>query len=103
MCTQPNLGLRRFNSTIAVMSSAEGPLGPGFRRSKEEKKEQVVFPIDQRLVEFEQRCRLDERAKFRDPAGAQEQRGQPDQKTIEDGQIRRAMSGAITDQELMLE
>jgi hypothetical protein len=28
-------------------------------------KEQAVFPIYQRLVELEQRCRLDERAKFR--------------------------------------
>ena len=26
---QPNRGLRRFNSTIAWMSSADGPLGPG--------------------------------------------------------------------------
>src|ERR1700680_2880307 len=31
-------------------------------------KEQAVFPIHQRLVELEQGCRLDERAKFRDAA-----------------------------------
>src|SRR6266849_4743165 len=36
MRTQPNLGLRRFISTMAAMSSAEGPLGPGVRRGEEE-------------------------------------------------------------------
>ena len=32
----PNLGLRRFISTMAAMSSAEGPLGPSVRRGEEE-------------------------------------------------------------------
>ena len=27
---QPKRGLRRFNSTIAWISSGDGPLGPGF-------------------------------------------------------------------------
>ena len=36
MRTQPNLGLRRFISTMAAMSSAEGPLEPGVRRGEEE-------------------------------------------------------------------
>jgi hypothetical protein len=36
--TPRNLGLRRFSSMIASMSSAEGPVGPGLRRRKEEEK-----------------------------------------------------------------
>src|SRR5258707_576716 len=39
MYTQPNLGLRRFISTIAAMSSGDGPLGPGLRgRPADEKR-----------------------------------------------------------------
>jgi hypothetical protein len=54
-------------------------------------------------VELEQRRRLNERAKLRNPARAHEQRGQPEHHAIERGQIRRTLSGAITDQDLMLE
>jgi hypothetical protein len=39
------------------------------------RKEQAVFSIDQGLVKLEQRRGLDEGAEFRDPAGAQKQRG----------------------------
>ena len=38
--------------------------GAGFAAVRRRGKEQVVFPIHQGLVEFEQRCRLDERAKL---------------------------------------
>ena len=54
-------------------------------------------------MELEQRCRLDERAKFRNPARAHEQRGQSEHEAIDLGEIRRTLSGAITDHELMLE
>ena len=40
---------------------------------------------------------------FVNPAGTHEQRGQPDKEAIERGQVRRALSGSITDQKLMLE
>ena len=46
---------------------------------------------------------LDERAELRNPARAHEQRGQSEHEAIEGGQIRRALSGAIADQQLMLE
>jgi len=55
------------------------------------------------LVELEQRCRLDERAKLRDPVRAHEQRDESEYEAIESGQIRRAPPGSITDQELMFE
>src|ERR1700726_2055662 len=38
MRTQPNLGLRRFDSTIAAISSVDGPFGPGFRLRDEKEK-----------------------------------------------------------------
>ena len=43
MRIQPKRGLRRFISTIAAMSSAEGPLGPGLRRCDEEEKSRRYF------------------------------------------------------------
>ena len=103
MRTQPNRGLRRFSSMIAAMSSAEGPLGAGFAATVVGGKEQTIFAIDQCLVELKQRCRLDERAKFWNPVGIHEQRGQRDQDAIERSQIRRSLSGSITDQKLMFE
>jgi hypothetical protein len=66
-------------------------------------KEQTIFVIDQRLVEFEQRCRLDERAELRNPVRAHEQRAQTEHEAIERGQIRRALPGSTTYQKLMLE
>ena len=66
-------------------------------------KEQAVFAIHQGLVELEQRCRLDERAKLRNPARAHEQRGQSEHQAIKGGEIRSAMAGAIADDQLMLQ
>ena len=66
-------------------------------------KEQAVLTIHQGLVELEQCCGLDERAKLRNPARAHEQRAQTEHPAIERGQIRRTLPGSITDQERMLE
>jgi hypothetical protein len=38
---------------MAAMSSLEGPFGPGFRFRREDREQQTVFSMDQRLVEFE--------------------------------------------------
>ena len=54
-------------------------------------------------MELQQRGRQDERANFRDPARAHEQRGQTEHDAIERREIRCAMSGAIADQDLMLD
>jgi hypothetical protein len=54
-------------------------------------------------VELEQGCRLDERAKLRNPARVHEQCGQSEHDAIDGGQIGSAASRAITDQDLMLE
>ncbi|MCK7501136.1 MAG: hypothetical protein MZW92_71695 [Comamonadaceae bacterium] len=103
MRTQPKRGLRRFISTMAAMSSAEGPLGPGFAAMRRGRKEQAVLALYQGLVELEQRGRLDERAQLRNPARIHEQRGQTEHDAIERGQIRCALSGSIADQKLMFE
>src|SRR5512139_2245584 len=42
MRTQPNFGLRTFISTIAAMSSGEGPFGPGLRR----------WPVDAKRIRY---------------------------------------------------
>jgi hypothetical protein len=44
-----------------------------------------------------------DRGDFRDSAAAHEEHGQSDHKSVEAGQIRRALSGTIDDHELMLE
>ena len=54
-------------------------------------------------MELEQRCRLDQRAKLRDPARAHEQCAQTEHQAIEGGEIRGAMAAAIADQKLMFE
>ena len=46
-------------------------------------KEPTILPIHQGLVELEQRCRLDERAKLREPVWTHEQRGQAEDDAIE--------------------
>lgn len=57
--------------------------------------------IHQGLVELEQRCRLDERAKLRNPARIHEQRGQSEHKAIERRQIRCSLPRPVADQKLM--
>jgi len=59
--------------------------GTGFAAMGRGGKEQAVLSIHQGLVELEQRCRLDERAKFRNPARVHEQRGQSEHEAIERG------------------
>ena len=63
----------------------------------------MILPIHQDLVELEQRCRLDERAKLRDPAWAHDQCAHTEHHAIEGGEIRSAMAAAIADQKLMFE
>jgi hypothetical protein len=54
-------------------------------------------------VKLEQCCRLDQRAKLRNPARIHEQRGQSKHEAIERGQIRCALPRSIADQKLMFE
>jgi hypothetical protein len=75
--------LRRFISTMAAMTLGGRTFGTGFAAMRGGGKEQAVFPIHQRLVELEQRCRLDESAESRNPARAYEQRGQPEHEAID--------------------
>src|SRR5437870_2391452 len=77
--------------------------GTGLTSTRRGRKKQAVFPIYQGFVELEQRCRPDERAKLRNPARAHEQRSQPEHYAIERGEIRRTLSGAITDEQLVLQ
>ena len=103
MRTQPNLGLRRFISTMAAMSSAEGPFGPGLRRCDEEEKSRRYFRSTKALWNLNNVAGLRIAPSFGNPARAHEQRGQPEHEAIERGQIRRTLSGAIADEQLMLE
>ena len=54
-------------------------------------------------MELEQCGWAEDRGDFFDTAATHEQRGQPEHKSVEAGQIRRALSGTIDDHELMLE
>jgi hypothetical protein len=88
---------------VARTALLSQPFGTGFAARRRGRKEQAVFLIHQRLVELEQCCQLDERAKLRNPARAHEQHGQSEYDAIERGQIRRPLPGSTTDQELMFE
>ena len=94
MRTQPNLGLRRFISTIAAMSSAEGPLGPGLRRRDEEEKSRRYFRSTKALWNLNSVAGLTSAPSFGNPAWAHEQRGQSEHEAIERGQIRRTSVGS---------
>ena len=59
--------------------------------------------IDQRFVELEQRCRLDQRAKLRNSTWAHEQCCESEHEAVERGQIWGALPGSGADQKLMLE
>jgi len=52
---QPNRGLRRFSSTIAWMSSGEGPFGPGLPLRG--RIQQSVLSLFEQAVKFQQRRR----------------------------------------------
>ena len=54
-------------------------------------------------MELEQCGRAEDRSDFRDTPAAYEQRGQSEHKSVEAGQIPRALSGTVNDHELMLE
>ena len=56
-------------------------------------KEPTILPIHQGLVELEQRCRPDERAKLRNSSRTHEQRAESEYEAIAHGQIRRALPG----------
>ena len=103
MRTQPKLRIAPLQLDDGRDEFRGRTFGTGFAAMRRGGKEQAVFPIHQGLVELEQRCRLDERAKLRNPARAHEQRGQSEHEAIERGQIRRALPGSITDQKLMFE
>ena len=54
-------------------------------------------------MKLQQRCWLDERAKLRDPAPTHEQRGQAEYDAIRCREIRSTLSGAIANEQLMLQ
>jgi len=78
-------------------------LGAGLAVTGAGGRESAGLPLDQRAVELEQRCRLDERAKLQDSVRAHEKRGQTEDEAIQCSQIRCALPRSITDQKLMFE
>lgn len=54
-------------------------------------------------MELEQRGRLDNDGQFRNPVGPDEQGSQPEHQAIKGGEVRGPLSGAIADQQLVLE
>jgi hypothetical protein len=64
---------------------------------------QLLDTASCRSVKLQQRCWLDERAKLRDPAPTHEQRGQAEYDAILCREIRSTLSGAIANEQLMLQ
>ena len=96
-------GIAPFQLNNCPDEFGRGPFRAGFAPTRRGREEQAVFVIDQGFMELEQCYGLDDCGKLRDTAGAYEQRGQAEQKTIERGQIRSALPGSIADQQLQFE
>jgi len=62
-----------------------------------------IFSIDQRLVESQQRRRLENRCELRDSSGTHEQRDQSEHESIHCGQGRGASTGTAADNQLVLQ
>jgi hypothetical protein len=77
--------------------------GTGLAARGRGRKEPAVFPIHQRVVEFEQRSRAKDHRNVRDTARAHELGGEAEDDAIERGEIRGTPSAAIVDQQLMFE
>jgi hypothetical protein len=85
------------------MSAGEGPFGPGLRRGAGLENRSRHFLSTNALWNLNSVAGWMNAPHLRDPARPQEQRAQPEDQAIEGGQIRRPMSGAIADQQLMFE
>jgi hypothetical protein len=94
MRTQPNFGLRRFISTMAAMSCVEGPFVRAFASDVEEENSRRYFRWTSALWNLNSVAGL---------MWAHKEGSRPEHKAIEHGEIRRTLSGAIADHELMLE
>src|ERR1700741_501758 len=103
MRTQPNFGLRRFISTMAAMSCVEGPFGSGFRFRWEEENSRRYFRWTSALWNLNSVAGLIIADSFGMRCGLTKRVVIPSYKAIEHGEIRRTLSGAIADQELMFE
>src|ERR1700730_16408557 len=102
MRTQPNFGLRCFISTMAAMSCAEGPFGPGFRLRHEEENSRRYFRWTNALWNVNSLAGLRLADSFGMRSGLTKRVVSPSTKrssTVRFG----VRSGAIADQELRLE
>jgi len=63
----------------------------------------AIFSIDQRLVESQQRRRLENRGELRDSSVTHEQRDQSEHESIDCGQGRGASTGTAADDQLVLQ
>ena len=88
---------------MAAMSCVEGPFGPGFRFRREEENSRRYFRWTSALWNLNSVAGLRLGDAFANAMWAHGAGGQPEHKAIERGEIRRTLSGAIADQELMLE
>src|SRR6267154_6233046 len=103
MRTQPNLGLRRFISMMAAMSSAEGPLGPGLRRCAEEEKSRRYLRSTRTLWNLKSVAGLTSAPTFAIRRGLTNSVLRPSTKRSSVVRFGVRCPGSITDQKLMLE
>jgi hypothetical protein len=80
-----------------------GTFGAWFTSTPTRRKELTILPINQGLVELEQRCWLDQRAKLPYPLRVHEQRSQSEHEAIEGRGIRRPLPATIADEKLVLQ
>src|ERR1700730_11331428 len=97
---QPKRGLRRLNSTIASMSSFEGPSAGAPMTSRREKPPTLAFL--KRRVEPEQGSGLQDDRELRNSACRHEQGPKTQEKAIERIQVRRPSPCGTADEQLVL-
>jgi hypothetical protein len=97
---QPQLGLRRFISTTASMSSFFGPFGPGRRPWR---KQHAVLSFHQHIMEMQQGGRLQNDGGAENACRPHEKGAQTGDDAIRLAQIGRTLAAAIEDPQLMFD
>ena len=99
---QPKRGFRRLSSTMARMSSSDGPLGSGFE-VRIRREQGTVLSANQPLVKSEQRRWLEADRGLCNAVRSQKKRTQAEEEPVSGRKVRHPSSGATENQQLVLE
>jgi hypothetical protein len=79
---QPNRGFRDFSSTMAWMSAASGPFGPGFRRHVADENSRRYLRRTNAWVKCEESRGSQDNGDLLDASGAEEERPESEEEPV---------------------